>query len=101
MAHLDATKVDETLVGMTGWHRRGHELIKIFTTPTHTEAARLAAAAAGELEKCSHEPSVGIRLDGNRVYIDMHTPDEGGITEADFELADRIDRAARGSIVYR
>ena len=29
---------------------------------------------------------------------DLHTPDEGGITEADIELAERLDLAARSDV---
>ena len=57
-------------------------------------AARLAGRLATELDPLSHEPTVGIRVEAARVRVDMHTPDEGGITEADIDLAARLDVVA-------
>ena len=97
MAILAGHKVDEVLLRMSGWHRRGHELVKIYPTRTRADAVRLAGRLAAELEPLSHEPTVGLRIDAARVHVDLHTPDEGGITEADIELAGRLDRVAQSS----
>jgi len=98
MAILSGHRVDELMLTLGGWHRRGHELVKIYPTRTHLDGRRLAARLAAELEPASHEPTVGIRIDGARVHVDLHTPDEGGITEADIELAGRLDLAAQSHV---
>lgn len=97
MARLEQHKVDEMLLRMSGWHRRGHELVKIYPASSHASAVRLAGQLAAELEPLSHEPTVGLRVDAARVQVDLHTPDEGGITDADIELAGRLDNVARSS----
>lgn len=99
MAALSGHRVDELMLKMGGWHRRGHELVKIYPMRTHLDGLRLAARLAAELEPASHEPTIGIRVNGAHVHVDVHTPDEGGITEADIELVERLDLAAQ-SYVY-
>jgi pterin-4a-carbinolamine dehydratase len=101
MAALSGHRVDELLLRMSGWHRRGHELVRIYPTGTHLDGVRLAARLTAELEPMSHEPTIGIQVDGAHVRVDLHTPDEGGITEADVELAERLDRAAQPLVRVR
>ena len=69
----------------------------MFTREPARTQGRLSSRVPDELEDLSHDPMVGIRIDWTRVYVDMHTPDEGGITEADIELVKQFDDAARGS----
>lgn len=98
MAALSGHRVDELILQMSGWHRQGHELVRIYPTGTHLDAVRLAARLAAELEPVSHEPTIGIRVAGAAVHVDLHTPDEGGITESDIELATHLDLAARSHV---
>jgi pterin-4a-carbinolamine dehydratase len=98
MAALDGHRVDELILTMGGWHRRGHELVKIYRTRSHLDGIQLLARLAAELEPAQHEPTIGLRVDGARVHLALHTPDEGGITEADIELARRFDLVARSEV---
>lgn len=91
MTRLSEHKLDQAMLKMNGWHRRDHQIVKTYRARTHTDAVRLAGLLASELDPPSHEPSVGIRTEGASVQVDLHTPAEGGVTDADIELARRLD----------
>lgn len=94
MALLSRSKVDQATLRMHGWHRREQQLVKVYPAWTRADAVQVAARMTGELEPLSHEPTMGVRVDGSQVHVDIYTPDEGGITEADIHLAERLDVVA-------
>jgi 4a-hydroxytetrahydrobiopterin dehydratase len=89
MEVLDPATVDAALAqGMT-WTRLGAELVKVHKGGTFTDALAYVNAVGALAEQMDHHPDIDIRW--NRVTLRLATHSMGGITEADLELARRID----------
>jgi 4a-hydroxytetrahydrobiopterin dehydratase len=89
---LSDSEVDQRLAG-SAWQRDGEAIAREW------ELADFAAAIAfvnrvGELaEQANHHPD--IHLHGwNKVRLELSTHSEGGITQADVDMAGRIDALA-------
>jgi len=89
---LSDSEVDQRLAG-SAWQRDGEAIAREW------ELADFAAAIAfvnrvGELaEQANHHPD--IHLHGwNKVRLELSTHSEGGITQADIDMAGRIDALA-------
>jgi 4a-hydroxytetrahydrobiopterin dehydratase len=92
---LPGHHVDELLLELRGWHRRGPSLEKIYPAASHADALALLSQVAELLSGAGHEPALDARTVERTVYLGIHTPAHGGITDADLELARRIDQLAR------
>lgn len=73
-----------------GWtHIPGEGLVRVFETDSFGEGLALVNQIAEVVMKMSHEPEIILRVD--EVDITTFTPDAGGVTQKDIDLAKAID----------
>lgn len=89
MPLLDDTAVEKGLKRLSGWERRGNEIVKTFVRKDFRRAISFVHEVADAAEVAGHYPDIDIRW--NKVTLALSTHAEGGLTESDFELAARID----------
>ena len=90
-----ATKLNDmdifTKMGdLTGWEVEENKLRKTFEFETFVEAFGFMSRVALLAEKLNHHPE--FQNVYNLVTIELTTHDVGGISDLDFELANRIER---------
>ena len=88
---LDDSAVQARLGSIPGWQLIGGKLHREFLFPDFVAAFSFMTGVALIAEKLNHHPEWTNVW--NRVTIDLSTHDAGGITDRDFELADRINAA--------
>ena len=89
MALLTDAEIDERLSGLPGWERRGEAIAKSFACGDFVGSVRFAEALVEPAEAMNHHPDLAISWDTVTVTISTHS--EGGLTEADFELAGKVN----------
>jgi 4a-hydroxytetrahydrobiopterin dehydratase len=89
MARLSDPEIDERLEGLDGWERSGKAIVKKFENGDFKGSVDFLNKLTPEAEEMNHHPDVEISWSTVTVSITNHS--EGGLTEADFELARRID----------
>lgn len=92
MALLDADEVARRAAALPGWTVRGAALHRDFAFRDFVEAFGFMARVALVAERMNHHPDWSNVW--NRVSITLSTHDAGGVTAADFALAEAIDRLA-------
>lgn len=92
MALLGDAEIDEKLASLPGWSRSGDAIEKEFKREDFVGSVRFLDSLVGPAEEMNHHPDVAISWDTVRVALSTHS--EGGLTEADFELAAKIDALA-------
>jgi 4a-hydroxytetrahydrobiopterin dehydratase len=93
---LTAETVAENLHKMEGWvlAEDGLSIWKTFRFKSFVEAFGFMSECALAAEKLGHHPEWFNVY--NKVDVTLTTHDSGGLTELDFKLAARMDRAAAG-----
>ena len=86
---LSDSEISERLAGLTGWSREGDVIAKEFKHEDFVGSVRFVDAVVAPAEEMNHHPDLEISWDTVKVSITNHAA--GGLTEADFELAGRID----------
>ena len=89
MELLSESVVDAALASGVGWQRRDATLVKVHTGRVFADALAYVNAVGALAEAMDHHPDIDIRW--NRVTLVLSTHSAGGLTEADLELARRID----------
>ncbi len=89
---LSDERIDEELAGLDGWSRDGEAIVREFDRGDFVGSARFVESIVAPAEELGHHPDLEISWATVRVRITTHS--EGGLTEADFELARRIDALA-------
>lgn len=89
MALLSDTEVEEKLAGLSGWERSDDEIQKSFKRGDFVGSVRFVSSLVEPAEAMNHHPDVEVSWDTVTVKISTHS--EGGLTAADFELAEQID----------
>ena len=92
MARLNDAEIDEQLEGLDGWERSGDAIVKQFDNGDFKGSVEFVNALTPEAEEMNHHPDLEISWKTVTVTITTHS--EGGLTEGDFELAQRIDALA-------
>lgn len=92
MALLDDTQIEERLGGLQGWRRDGDAIAKEFGRGDFVGSVEFVSSLVGPAEEMGHHPDVSISWATVTVRITTHS--QGGLTDSDFELAERIDRLA-------
>ncbi len=93
MALLSDAAIEARLAGVEGW-QRGEEatIVRQWTFADFAAAIAFVDRVAELAEAANHHPD--ILLHGwNKVRLTLSTHSQGGLTEADFQLASQIDRA--------
>ncbi len=91
MPLLDEEGIRDRLEGLEGWERSGEAIRKQFTLDDFVGAVDFVDRLVGPAEEMGHHPD--LEISWNKVAVSLSTHSEGGLTEADFELARRIDEA--------
>lgn len=87
------TDVVQRLTFYEGWSFKNNGIEKQFQFRDFVEAFGFMTRVALEAEKADHHPEWSNVY--SRVYIRLSTHEVGGVTDRDFQLLERIERAAR------
>jgi 4a-hydroxytetrahydrobiopterin dehydratase len=75
------------------WQRHGQTIAREWTFADFAQATAFVNRVADAAEMANHHPD--IHLHGwNKVRLELSTHSEGGLTQADFDMASRIDALA-------
>jgi 4a-hydroxytetrahydrobiopterin dehydratase len=86
---LSDEQITERLAGLQGWERDGDAIVKTFSKGDFVGSVEFVRSVVAPAEDMGHHPDLEISWDKVKVSITNHAA--GGLTEADFELAGRID----------
>lgn len=89
MAELLDDRAVAAGLAQLSWARQGDELVKVHEAAGFKGALDYVVAVGDLAEAANHHPDIDIRW--NKVTLRLSTHSAGGITEADMELAGRID----------
>jgi len=92
MALLDDNEIETRLATLDGWSRRDDEIVREFEFDDFVGSVKFVDALVEPAEGMGHHPDLSISWNKVEVRITNHS--EGGLTEADFELAGRIEKLA-------
>ena len=92
MARLSDTEIDERLAGLNGWERSGEAIVKQFDNGDFKGSVDFVDRLTPEAEDMNHHPD--LEISWNKVTVTITTHSQGGLTENDFELAQRIEDLA-------
>jgi 4a-hydroxytetrahydrobiopterin dehydratase len=92
MALLSDDRIAERLAA-SEWRREGEEIVREWKFADFAEAMAFVNRVAQAAEEANHHPD--ILLHGwNRVRLSVTNHSEGGLTDADFSLAETVDGLA-------
>lgn len=92
MAKLSEPEIDERL-RETSWEREAETIVREWSFADFAQALAFVDRVGEEAERAGHHPD--ILLHGwNKVRLTLYTHSQGGLTQADFDLASKIDRLA-------
>ena len=89
---LTDAKIQKRLENLPGWSLQNGKLHREFQFANFVEAFAFMTACALEAEKMNHHPEWSNVW--ATVKVDLTTHDAGGITELDFQLAERMQAHA-------
>jgi len=87
---LTEIEIQERLVKLIGWERMGEAISREFVFKDFVSAFGFMTSAALIAEKMNHHPEWSNVY--NRVSVKLSTHEVGGLSELDFELAERLNR---------
>jgi 4a-hydroxytetrahydrobiopterin dehydratase len=89
---LERQQVAEQLQRLSHWTLQGNQIERLLTFENFVDAMIFVNRVAEIAEEESHHPE--IRIVYNRVTLALTTHDAGGLTQKDFQMAQRIDSLA-------
>jgi 4a-hydroxytetrahydrobiopterin dehydratase len=94
MALLTDTEIEQRLAAAGGWRLgEGSEIVRELEFADFAEAIAFVNRVAEAAEAANHHPD--ILLHGwNKVRLTLSTHSQGGLTDADFQLAAQLERLA-------
>ncbi len=92
MALMAADEIHRRLERVEGWERSGNSIRKQFKLDDFVGSVAFVDRIVEPAEDMGHHPD--LEISWNTVTVKLSTHSEGGLTEADFELAKRIDALA-------
>lgn len=87
---LNQEQINSNLNNLTGWSYLDNSISKEFRFKDFIEALSFVNAVGLESEKMDHHPDI-LMFAWNKVKITISTHSVGGVTENDFELAQKIE----------
>ena len=91
MPRLTQDQIVKNLTDLADWSQEENHISKIFQFKDFAEALAFVNKIGAEAEMLDHHPDIFIHS-WNKVKITLSTHSEGGITEKDFQLAEKIER---------
>ena len=92
MAKLSEQEIQQKLKSLHGWENTSGGIQKQYELGNFLSAMNIVNRVADLAEEASHHPDILIRYD--KVTFTLITHDAGGVTEKDFDLAERIEAIA-------
>ena len=92
---LSDLEIQRALGRLAGWARRGDTLTKTYTFGTFADGIAFVNRIAKAADARNHHPDIDIRY--TKITCILSTHDAGGVTAADLELAEEIEKAAAKS----
>ena len=89
MTVLTPQQIDERLEG-TEWRREGDTLVRDMKFGDFAAAITFVDRVAADAERRNHHPDILVH-GWNNVRLTLSTHSEGGVTDADIELAQALD----------
>jgi 4a-hydroxytetrahydrobiopterin dehydratase len=89
---LSDEEIQKRMAQLGGWTYEGGKLVRAFEFASFVEAFSWMASIALVAEKLDHHPDW--KNVYNRVFVELHTHDSGGVTDRDFDLAGRMTELA-------
>ena len=89
---LSTIQIKEHLKKVPEWEHDKKAIERLFEFDDFSEAIDFVNAVADIAEEEGHHPDIDIRY--NRVRLRLSTHSQGGLTEFDFELAQKVDTLA-------
>ncbi len=86
---LSAAEIKEELKRVPEWDHEKKQIERTFEFDDFTQAIDFINAVAEIAEEEEHHPDIDIRY--NKVRLSVFTHNKNGLTELDFQLAERID----------
>ena len=92
MARLNDDEITSRLGELERWERRGDAIVKSYKCNDFVGSVKLVDALTPVAEEMNHHPD--LEISWNKVIVSLSTHSQGGITDSDFELAQRIEDLA-------
>jgi 4a-hydroxytetrahydrobiopterin dehydratase len=89
---LNDEEITAKLEDLDGWERAGDVITKTFNRDDFVGSVKFVDAIVAPAEDMGHHPDIEISWSEVKVSITNHSA--GGLTQADFELARKIDGLA-------
>jgi 4a-hydroxytetrahydrobiopterin dehydratase len=90
MAVLTDAEIQQALGRLSGWHRNGIAIQRVFQFPDFKAAMQFVNKVAEAAELVNHHPDIDIRY--NKVTTALVSHDSGGITQRDVRMAEKINQ---------
>ena len=90
MEKLSTEKIKNALAHVPDWKKKGLTIARTYQFKDFPVAIKFVNAVAKLAEQAWHHPDIDIRW--NKVTLTLTTHDAGGLTEKDFDLAQKFDR---------
>lgn len=92
MSPLTDTEADER-VAQSDWRREGAAIVREWTFADFADGIAFVNRVADVAEGANHHPDILVH-GWNKVRLELSTHSEGGLTDADFALAQQLDTLA-------
>jgi 4a-hydroxytetrahydrobiopterin dehydratase len=89
MALLSDAQIEQRLQA-SQWRREGATIVRDLVLPDFVAAIALVDRVAGAAEAANHHPDILVH-GWNKLRLTLSTHSQGGLTDADFQLASVID----------
>ena len=90
MELLDDDEIQSSLRSLEGWERDGDHITREYSVDDFVTAVDLTKAFVQPAEDLNHHPDLSVSW--GSVGVSVTTHDAGGLTELDFELAEKYNR---------
>ena len=90
MSLLNEEEITQKLSKLNRWEHEENQIIKQFQLKDFAEALSFVNKVGAVAEEMDHHPDIFIHS-WNKVKITISTHSEGGITQKDFDLAEKIE----------
>lgn len=87
---LNKEQIDQRIAQLDHWELKDNAIGRSLKFKDFREAMDFVNAVADEAEKMDHHPDIFISY--NKVELTLTTHSEGGLTEKDFTLAEKINQ---------
>ena len=95
MSVLDRQVIEARVAELSGWSLDpAGRLVRRFSFPDFAAALSFANLIGAESEAFGHHPD--LLVSWGKLEVTLWTHDAGGLTDQDFAMVNRIDRAAQG-----